>query len=92
MADYISREKDKYIKLSQALEVLDSCSCWWVHDRMECIPAANVRENDVLEELINKAVLTLNDIYIGCRIKKDDYVRLLNDIRAMRGAKMDGDV
>ena len=34
---------DKYIKLSQALEVLDSCSCWWAHDRMELIPAADVR-------------------------------------------------
>lgn len=44
MTDYISREKDKYIKLSQALEALDSCSCWWAHDRMEAIPAADVRE------------------------------------------------
>lgn len=35
--------KEKYIKLSQALEVLDSCSCWWAHDRMEAIPAADVR-------------------------------------------------
>ena len=42
--EYIEREKDKYIKLSQALEVLDSCSCWWAHDRMEAIPAADVRE------------------------------------------------
>lgn len=41
--DYIEREKDKYIKLSQALEVLDSCSCWWAHERMERIPAADVR-------------------------------------------------
>lgn len=43
MTDYISREKDKYIKLSQALEILDSCSCWWAHDRMKAIPAADVR-------------------------------------------------
>lgn len=43
MTDYISSEKDKYIKLSQALKVLDSCSCWWAHDRMEAIPAAEVR-------------------------------------------------
>lgn len=36
-------KEDKYIKLSQALEVLDSCSCWWAHDRMEAIPASDVR-------------------------------------------------
>lgn len=40
---YVEQGKDKYIKLSQALEALDSCSCWWAHDRMECIPAADVR-------------------------------------------------
>lgn len=33
---------DKYIKLSQALEVLDNCACWWAHERMEHIPAADV--------------------------------------------------
>ena len=33
----------KYIELSQALEVLDSCSCWWAHERMAHIPAADVR-------------------------------------------------
>ena len=43
MAEYIKPEKDRYIKLSQALEVLDSCACWWVHDRMELIHAADVR-------------------------------------------------
>ena len=43
MAEYIEREKDKYIKLSQALEVLDSCACWWAHERMERIHAADVR-------------------------------------------------
>ena len=43
MAEYIKPEKDRYIKLSQALEVLDSCACWWAHDRMELIPAADVR-------------------------------------------------
>ena len=43
MAEYIEREKGKYIKLSQALEVLDSCACWWAHERMERIPAADVR-------------------------------------------------
>ncbi len=43
MGEYIEREKDKFIKLSQALEVLDSCSCWWAHERMERIPAADVR-------------------------------------------------
>lgn len=41
MAEYI--KEDRYIKLSQALEVLDSCSCWHAHDRMELIPAADVR-------------------------------------------------
>ena len=35
---------DKYIKLSQALEVLDSCSCWWAHERMERVPAADAVE------------------------------------------------
>lgn len=44
MADYIERKKDKYIKLSQALEVLDSCACWWAHERMERIPSADVAE------------------------------------------------
>ena len=43
MAEYIKPEKDRYIKLSQALEVLDSCACWWAHDRMELIHAADVR-------------------------------------------------
>lgn len=43
MAEYIKPEKDRYIKLSQALEVLDRCSCWWAHDWMELIPAANVQ-------------------------------------------------
>lgn len=43
MAEYIKPEKDRYIKLSQAIEVLDSCACWWAHDRMELIPAADVR-------------------------------------------------
>lgn len=33
----------KYIELSQVLEVLDSCSCWWAHERMEHIPAADVQ-------------------------------------------------
>lgn len=42
MAEYIEREKDKYIKLSQALEVLDSCACWWAHERMERITADDV--------------------------------------------------
>lgn len=41
MAEYI--KEDRYIKLSQALEVLDSCSCWHAHDRMELIPAADVQ-------------------------------------------------
>lgn len=41
---YIPNGGDKYIKLSQALEVLDSCSCWYAHDRMEMIPAADVVE------------------------------------------------
>lgn len=36
-------KEDKYIKLSQALEVLDSCACWWAHERMEALPAADVR-------------------------------------------------
>lgn len=40
---YVEQGKDKYIKLSQALEVLDSCACWWAHERMESIPAADVR-------------------------------------------------
>jgi len=35
-------EQDKYIKLSQALEVLDRCACWWAHELMEGIPAADV--------------------------------------------------
>lgn len=35
--------EDRCIKLSQALEVLDSCACWWAHDRMERIPAADVQ-------------------------------------------------
>lgn len=52
--------------------------------------AADVRENDELDEMINEAVLTLNNIYIACRIKKDDYVRLLNDLCAIRGAQMGG--
>ena len=43
MAEYIKPEKDRYIKLSQALEVLDSCACWWAHDRMELIHAADVQ-------------------------------------------------
>lgn len=43
MAEYIKPENDRYIKLSQALEVLDSCACWWAHDQMELIPAADVR-------------------------------------------------
>lgn len=44
MAEYIKPEKDRYIKLSQALEVLDSCACWWAHDQMELIHAADVVE------------------------------------------------
>lgn len=44
MAEYIKPEKDRYIKLSKALEVLDSCACWWAHDRMECIPAVDAVE------------------------------------------------
>lgn len=36
--------KDKYIKLSQALEVLDSCACWWAHEQMERIPSEDVAE------------------------------------------------
>lgn len=44
MDEYINPEKDRYIKLSQALEVLDSCACWWAHERMENIPAADVVE------------------------------------------------
>lgn len=43
MVEYIKPEKDRYIKLSQALEVLDSCACWWAHDRMELIHAADVQ-------------------------------------------------
>ena len=43
MAEYIEREQDKYIKLSQALEVLDSCACWWAHERMKNIPTADVQ-------------------------------------------------
>lgn len=43
MAEYIKPENDRYIKLSQALEVLDSCACWWAHDQRELIPAADVR-------------------------------------------------
>lgn len=43
---YVEQGKDKYIKLSQALEVLDSCACWWAHERMKSIPAADVLPRD----------------------------------------------
>ena len=82
---------DDLIRRSDALKLFEEEERYGYIDEQDVlsVPAANVRENDVLEELINEAVLTLNNIYIGCRIKKDDYVRLLNDIRAIRGSNMD---
>lgn len=74
MAEYIEREKDKYIKLSQALEVLDSCACWWAHERMESIPAADVRPVVLCKDCrsYNKPRLGLCETHL-VRMHGDDF-------------------
>ena len=53
---YIPNGGDKYIKLSQALEVLDSCSCWYAHDRMEMIPAADVIDANASDAIRDEGI------------------------------------
>lgn len=75
MAEYIEREKDKYIKLSQALEVLDSCACWWAHERMERIPAADVVPTELYNQILwerDTALAQLAEIGKGLGEKMDD--------------------
>lgn len=45
MPEYVKPGNDKYIKLSQALKAIDDNACWYAHESMERIPAADVREN-----------------------------------------------
>ena len=98
MAEYIKPEKDRYIKLSQALEVLDSCACWWAHERMEYIPAVDVRPvvrgRWIEYPEVLKLADALNDDYIGCSVCENVWNMMGNDVERFNycpncGARME---
>jgi len=92
MSEYI--KEDRYIKLSQALEVLDSCCCWYAHDRMELIKAAEVCPVVDVEEAVDEAIRILNAINSSGRMDYEDYSKLHDAICTISpncGADMRGE-
>ena len=72
--------EEKYILLTQALDVLDRQACWWAHDSMESIPAADVAP-----------IVRCKDCFFWCKEMSDDgKTEFVSYSYCQRGIRGDG--